>query len=107
MAEENDLARRVDALEDQGREMRAEIAAVRTDAAAARALASGADRDVAEVRAELRAHTSTLNALRETQLEQGQELKEHRRILGGHSRAFVNVQQGVDKIVDLLTEQER
>ncbi|MGH3820538.1 MAG: hypothetical protein ACRDRE_22865, partial [Pseudonocardiaceae bacterium] len=38
---------------------------------AARVLAAGADHDVSEVRAELRAHTKALNALRETQLEQG------------------------------------
>ncbi|MGH3796276.1 MAG: hypothetical protein ACRDSP_15440 [Pseudonocardiaceae bacterium] len=37
-------------------------------------LAAGADRDVSEVRAELRAHTQGLNALRETQLEQGREI---------------------------------
>jgi hypothetical protein len=37
-------------------------------------LAAGADRDVSEVRAELRAHTQGLNALRETELEQGREI---------------------------------
>ena len=45
-----------------------------TDASAARELAAGADRDVSEVRAELRAHTRALNALRETQVEQGQAM---------------------------------
>ncbi len=39
-----------------------------------RVLAAGADRDVSEIRAELRAHTQGLNALRETQLEQGREI---------------------------------
>lgn len=40
------------------------------DAAAARVLAAGADRDVSEVRAEVRARTSVMDALRDTQLEQ-------------------------------------
>lgn len=127
MGEDDDLTRRVDALEDQSR-------AARADAAAARALASGADRDVAEVRTELRAHTSVLNALRETQIEHGQKLDaldnkvdghsrkldehggkidglartqaDHSRILGEHSRALVTVQAGINHIVDLLTERE-
>lgn len=74
----------------------------------------------ADVLADLRAQTRTLNALRETQLEQGRTLDEHSRkldehsrilgehsrILGEHSRALVTVQAGVDHIVDLLTEQE-
>lgn len=127
MGEDDDLTRRVDALEDRSR-------AARADAAAARALASGADRDVAEVRTELRAHTSVLNALRETQIEHGQKLDaldnkvdghsrkldehggkidglartqaDHSRILGEHSRALVTVQAGINHIVDLLTERE-
>ena len=45
-----------------------------TDASAARELAAGADRDVSEVRAELRAHTRELNALPETQVEQSQTM---------------------------------
>jgi isocitrate lyase len=53
-----------------------DAATARADAAAARVLASGADRDVSEVRAELRAHIQALNALRETQLEQAREMRE-------------------------------
>ncbi|OJY39534.1 MAG: hypothetical protein BGP03_30945 [Pseudonocardia sp. 73-21] len=49
-----------------------------------------ADRDVSEVRSELRAHTRTLNALRETQAEFG-------RRLGG-----VEMRSGVAQIVALL-----
>jgi ABC-type phosphate transport system auxiliary subunit len=37
-------------------------------------LAGGADRDVSDMKTLLRAHTQTLNALRETQIEQGQKL---------------------------------
>lgn len=53
----------------------AEVAVVRQEAAAARALAAGADRDVADYRAEMRAHTRGLAALRETQLEHYAEHK--------------------------------
>lgn len=62
-----ELAQRVAALE-------AEIGVLRQEAAAARALAAGADRDVADYRAELRGHTRMLGALRGTQLEHGQAI---------------------------------
>ncbi len=39
-------------------------------------LAAGADHDVAEVRAELRAHTQVLNALHDTQLKHVREMRE-------------------------------
>lgn len=67
MSSLEELEQRVAALE-------AELATVRQEAAAARALAAGADRDVAEYRAELRSHTRVLGALRETQVQQGQGL---------------------------------
>jgi chromosome segregation ATPase len=63
----DDLAERVTALESQVREIRA-------DAAAARVLAGAADRDVSEFKQILNGHTRTLNALRETQVEQGDRL---------------------------------
>ena len=62
-----EIAQRVAALE-------AEVGVLRQEAAAARALAAGADRDVADYRSELRGHTRTLGALRETQIEQGQAI---------------------------------
>jgi hypothetical protein len=55
--------------------MRDEITFVRTDAAAARVLAAGADHDVSEVRAELRAHTRSISALREDQVALRQEMQ--------------------------------
>lgn len=82
----DDLTSRVTRLEDDVARLREACAVARTDADAARLLAAGADRDVSEVRAELRAHTLALNALRETQLEQGQLLGEHGRTLGEHGR---------------------
>lgn len=64
--------------DDLARQLRAEIALVAADAQAARMLAAGADRDVSEVRAELRSHTRVLEALRETQVEQGRAIAELR-----------------------------
>jgi chromosome segregation ATPase len=86
------LAERVTALE-------AEMAVVRQEAAAARALAAGADRDVAEYRAELRAHTRTLNALRETQLEHYAELKVD---VAELKADVVELKAGISHIVTLL-----
>jgi chromosome segregation ATPase len=65
----DDLEQRVSALERQMAELRERVALANGDADAARVLAAGADRDVGEVRAELRAHTRALSALRETQVE--------------------------------------
>jgi chromosome segregation ATPase len=65
---DEDLERRVTAVE-------AEVVEVRREAAAARALAAGADRDVADYRAEMRAHTRSLEALRQTQIEHHAEHK--------------------------------
>jgi chromosome segregation ATPase len=64
----SDLETRVEALE-------AEVARLREDGATTRAIAALADRDVAEIRTTNRATTAVLNALRETQLEQGQALQ--------------------------------
>ena len=61
------LEARVTALEN-------EMRIVRQDAAAARVLAVGADRDVADLKIKLDAHTKVLQALRETQLEHGERL---------------------------------
>ena len=85
MSSLEDLAQRVAAME-------AELAVVRQEAAAARALAAGADRDVAEYRAELRAHTRTLGALRETQLEHYAE----------HKADAAEIKAGIAQVVHLL-----
>ena len=74
MATPEDIESRLSAVERGVAELRAQQGLTASDAAAARVLAAGADHDVSEVRAELRAHTSALNALRETQLEQGRRL---------------------------------
>lgn len=66
---------------------------LREEAAAGRALAALADRDVSEVRTELRGHNQVLNALRETQLEQGQRM----------DRGFATLSTGMAQITALLT----
>jgi hypothetical protein len=71
----DDLRARLVVVEDQ-------VTQLAEDAAATRALAAMADRDVAAFRQEMRGHTRVLNALRETQLEQGRTLQEHGRELG-------------------------
>ncbi len=71
---DNDIETRVTILEREVVRLREQAALTSSDAAAARVLSAGADHDVSEVRAELRAHTRALNALRETQLEQDRKI---------------------------------
>jgi chromosome segregation ATPase len=69
MAQPNDLEARVAALETQFQELADRVRTSEQDAAAARVLAGGADRDVAQIRDEIRdfrqAATSSFNAMRE------------------------------------------
>lgn len=69
MAQPDDLEARVAALETEVRQLADRVRHSEQDAAAARVLAGGADRDVAEIRGELRdfrqATTSSFNATRE------------------------------------------
>ncbi len=67
MANLEDLETRVTALENQ-------MQYTRQDAAAARVLAGTADRDVSEFKQTLNGHTKVLNAMRETQIEHGQNI---------------------------------
>jgi hypothetical protein len=116
---EDDVEARVTSLEHAVARLREQVtltssdaAAARADAAAARVLAAGADRDVSELRTELRAHTQVLNALRETQLEQSRETREcfasqGRRIdaLEREMRTgFATMATGMAQITELLTE---
>jgi len=88
----DDLDRRLHIVEAEVARMREQAAITSSDAAAARVLAGGADRDVSEVRAELRAHTQALNALRETQLEQAQKM----------SDGFTTLIVGIAQMTNLL-----
>jgi chromosome segregation ATPase len=69
MAQPPDLETRVAALETQVRELAERVQHSEQDAAAARVLAGGADRDVAEMRREIREfreqNTRVLNAMRD------------------------------------------
>jgi chromosome segregation ATPase len=85
----DDLEARVSALEAQMR-------LVRADAAAARVLAGGADRDVSAFAAKLDAHTRALNALRETQLEQGMAIGELSRRVEGLDQRLGGLDQRVE-----------
>lgn len=85
MSSLEELEARVSAMED-------ELAEVRREAAAARALAAGADRDVADYRAELRGHTRVLTALRETQLNH----------YADHKSDTAEIKSGLAHIVNLL-----
>jgi chromosome segregation ATPase len=104
---EDEVEARFSRLEHEVAELREELALTRSEAAAARVLAAGADRDVSEVRAELRAHTQGLNALRETQLEQGRkvdDLSREVRAQGREMRAgFATLSTGMAQITALLT----
>jgi chromosome segregation ATPase len=62
-------------LEQRVTAVEAEVVELRRETAAARALAAGADRDVADYHAHLRAHTRGLAALRQTQIEHHAEHK--------------------------------
>lgn len=69
MAQPDDLETRVTALETEVRQLADRVRHSEQDAAAARVLAGGADRDVSEIRQEIRdfrqATTSSFNATRE------------------------------------------
>ncbi len=95
---------RLTALERQVAHLREQNALIASDASAARTLAAGADRDVSEVRAELRAHTQVLNSLRETQLEQGQVLAEHGQVLAEHGQVLAEHGQVLAEHGQLLAE---
>jgi hypothetical protein len=88
MTESPDLDRRVTRLEQ-------EMIELRQDTSLANTLAREAGLEVSAVHANYRAHTHTLNAIRETQAEHtelhrehSQTLGEHTRILGEHSRTL-------------------
>jgi chromosome segregation ATPase len=88
MAEPDDLERRVSAVEADVASIREQVAASAADAEAARYLAAGADRDVSEVRAELRAHLLAINALHE----------DHRSLERKVDAGFTEMRQGFDEM---------
>ncbi|MGH3687095.1 MAG: hypothetical protein ACRDQY_19955 [Pseudonocardiaceae bacterium] len=116
---DKNIETRLTVVEHDVAHLREQLALVSSDATAARVLASGADHDVSEVRAELRAHTQALNALREVQLELGAEMRERfaeqdhemheqrqeMRQLGKEVReGFTTLATGMAQITALLTD---
>ncbi|MCH9668786.1 MAG: hypothetical protein K0U80_13140 [Actinomycetia bacterium] len=75
--ESDDLEPRVAALEDQVRELAGQVSANRQDAAAARVLAGAADRDVGEIRGELRDFRQATAASFNTMQQDFVDLREH------------------------------
>jgi len=96
VSEPDKIPERVDRLEQS-------VAEARKDAAAARILAGGADRDVSEMRTELKAHTKALNALRETQLEQGKDIRDLR---AETRQGFVDTRKGFAIVESRLAKVE-
>lgn len=84
-------------IEERLAALEAELPQIRQEAAAARALAAGADRDVADYRAEMRSQTRMINALRETQVEQG-------RVQTEQGQALDEVKAGMTHMIGLLNE---
>ncbi len=99
MTDADDLDHRVSVLEGEVARLREMAALTASDAAAARVLAGGADRDVSGIREELRAHRQALNALRETQLEQGQALADQGQRM---AEGFATLGSGMAQITALL-----
>ena len=87
MTEPNDIPTRVTRLEQA-------IVEVRREAAAARLLAAGADHDVSVIKDTMHAHTRSLNALRETQMEHGQRLDRlERKVDDGFAQVDANFER--------------
>ena len=99
MSEVDDRRARVDRIE-------AELAEVRARAESAETLARFADRDASEIKASHAGIVHTLNALRETQLDQGQTLARHDQILAEHSQAHGKTLAGIEQILTLLRPAE-
>lgn len=99
MIEPEDVETRLSAVEQEVARLRAKLGDVAADAAAARVLAGGADRDVSDLGETLRAHTQLLNALRETQIEQAQRLYSLDQRM---TQGFATLGEGMTRIHTLL-----
>jgi hypothetical protein len=110
MAQPDDLEARVSALETQVRALNDRVRRSEQDAAAARVLAGGADRDVSEIRGDIRdfrnATTSAFNAMREDLADLRNDMNARfERVDRGfaETRALHDVTAaGMQQIVDLL-----
>lgn len=92
MGEIDELHRRMDALEAQVHELTEQQAATRH-------LAVNSDRDVAALQEQRRADIQLLQALRQTQLEQGKILEAHSKALEAHGKTLLEHSQVLGVLV--------
>ena len=91
MPTNEELARRLDHLER-------EVEHLRSDQAITRAMSAMTDRDLTDIHAKLDAHTKSLNALHQTQVEQGKVLADHGRVLADHGERLGRVEGRLERI---------
>jgi hypothetical protein len=111
MAEPDDLEARVAALETQVRELSERVRGSEQDAAAARVLAGGADRDVSEIRSEIRdfrqATTSSFNAMREDLTDLRHQMNNGFTGMRGKLDATAAGQQQIVNLLNTLITQQQ
>ncbi|AKH83555.1 hypothetical protein AA958_16565 [Streptomyces sp. CNQ-509] len=95
MSESDELRRRVETLE-------ARVDAVHDQMSQTHAMVAINDRDVAELKLEMRAHRKVLEALRETQLEQSRRIDA---LDGKVTEGFATVLAAVQALADRLPEE--
>jgi chromosome segregation ATPase len=107
----DELETRVARLEDEVIRLKEGLAVSRADAAAARVLAGGADRDMSEIRDEMRAHRQSLNALRETQVDFSRQLtttdSKIETLRSEMQQGFGMLNTGMAQIFAILTNRQR
>ncbi|GAA2980442.1 hypothetical protein GCM10010483_25730 [Actinokineospora diospyrosa] len=105
-----DLESRVAALEDRLRALDERVRASERDAAAARVLAGGADRDVSEIRTDIRdlrqATTSSFNAMREDLHDLHSNADDSMAALRGKLDALSAGQEQITSLLTRLIERE-
>jgi chromosome segregation ATPase len=109
VAQHNDLEARVAALETEVRQLADRVRNSEQDAAAARVLAGGADRDVTEIRGEIRdfrqATTSSFNATREDLNDLRSEMQHGFTEMRGKLDATATGQQQIVNLLNTLITQ--
>lgn len=110
MSQQPDLEARVAALEARVSELDTRLQRSQQDAAAARVLAGGADRDVAEIRSEIRGfreqNTRVLNAMREDLTDLRSETRNGFAEIRGKLDAAAAGQQQIVGLLNTLIRQE-
>ena len=110
MAASDDLEPRVTALETQGQELTTRVRRSEQDAAAARMLAGAVDRDVTEIRAEIRdfrqATTASFNAMREDFTDLRTQVNNGFIEIRGRLDATAAGQQQIANLLSVLIDQQ-